>query len=339
LNLRSRGKQMEDKFIGCLLGCATGDAAGAPVEAKGPVHCQRYINNHLRRRAFSGVLRIHKGRFPFGQITDDTQLTREMVLSINEVGIFSPEHFAQRLLKLFQGGKSIGSGRSTRAAVENLAQGIPWHRAGSPPEFAGNGSAMRAGPIGLLHWKSSDEVFLEDAIDQSLITHTNPLSSAGSVAISGAVRLLLRQKDPQTSQWWDELARLVSEVDKNFGQHIQTIWDLRDHDWGKIIEIIEAPTWNSGRKWEGVSPYVVTSVLWALFSFLQSPGDFWETICTAIWPGGDVDTTAAMAGALSGTYNGIGAIPQEVLDLITDQGEWGYPELRVQAEKLFRIAS
>jgi ADP-ribosylglycohydrolase len=43
-------------------------------------------------------------------------------------------------------------------------------------------------------------------------------------------------------------------------------------------------------------------VLWSLYSFLRSPEDYWETVCTAIAVGGDVDTTAAMAGAVSGAY-------------------------------------
>jgi hypothetical protein len=52
--------------------------------------------------------------------------------------------------------------------------------------------------------------------------------------------------------------------------------------------------------WNGISPFVTSSVLWSLYSFLRSPDDYWEAICTAIAVGGDVDTTAAMTGAIAG---------------------------------------
>jgi hypothetical protein len=52
-------------------------------------------------------------------------------------------------------------------------------------------------------------------------------------------------------------------------------------------------------------------VLWSLYSFLTSPDGYWETICTAIAVGGDVDATAAMAEAMSGAFLGLDAIPDD----------------------------
>jgi ADP-ribosylglycohydrolase len=43
--------------------------------------------------------------------------------------------------------------------------------------------------------------------------------------------------------------------------------------------------------------------------------------------GGDVDTTAAMAGAVSGAYLGLEAIPSRLAHRLTDQGTWGFAEL------------
>jgi ADP-ribosylglycohydrolase len=72
---------------------------------------------------------------------------------------------------------------------------------------------------------------------------------------------------------------------------------------------------------------VVGSVLWSLYSFLRSPDDYWETIGTAIAVGGDVDTTAAMAGAISGARLGLAQLPEDPAQGLTDQGTWGYSEL------------
>jgi hypothetical protein len=79
--------------------------------------------------------------------------------------------------------------------------------------------------------------------------------------------------------------------------------------------------------WQGISPFVTASVLWSLYSFLRTTEDYWETICTAIAVGGDVDTTAAMAGAVSGAYLGLEAIPSRLAHRLTDQGTWGFAEL------------
>ena len=52
-----------------------------------------------------------------------------------------------------------------------------------------------------------------------------------------------------------------------------------------------------------------------------------ETMRTSIAVGGDVDTTAAMAGAISGAYLGLGALPMDLARRVTDQGTWEYAEL------------
>ena len=61
------------------------------------------------------------------------------------------------------------------------------------------------------------------------------------------------------------------------------------------------------------------------------------TVCTAIGVGGDVDTTAAMAGAVSGAYLGLKAIPLPLARRLTDQGTWGYAELVELTYKCYDI--
>src|SRR4029078_9072268 len=71
--------------------------------------------------------------------------------------------------------------------------------------------------------------------------------------------------------------------------------------------------------WQGVSAFVVPSVMWSLYSFLRSPDDYWETVLTAIAVGGDTDSTAAMAGAMSGARGGSAGLPQGLLGRLTDR--------------------
>lgn len=78
-------------------------------------------------------------------------------------------------------------------------------------------------------------------------------------------------------------------------------------------------------------------MLWSLYSFLRTPEDYWTTICTAIAVGGDVDTTAAMAGAISGAHLGLGCVPVELAQALNDQGSWTYSELVSLANEAARL--
>jgi ADP-ribosylglycohydrolase len=89
---------------------------------------------------------------------------------------------------------------------------------------------------------------------------------------------------------------------------------------------------------QGITPFVTSSVLWSLYSFLSSPENYWETICTAIAIGGDVDTTAAMAGAMSGAFLGVDAIPTNLARSLTDKGTWGLSELIDIAKRCHKMA-
>ncbi|MCZ6449760.1 MAG: ADP-ribosylglycohydrolase family protein, partial [Deltaproteobacteria bacterium] len=62
-----------------------------------------------------------------------------------------------------------------------------------------------------------------------------------------------------------------------------------------------------------------------------------ETICTAIAVGGDVDTTAAMAGAISGAYLGHEAIPSKLAHRLTDQKTWCFDDLVRLAHRCYEI--
>jgi ADP-ribosylglycohydrolase len=76
-------------------------------------------------------------------------------------------------------------------------------------------------------------------------------------------------------------------------------------------------------RWQGISAFVTPSLLWSLYAFLRSPDDYWEAICTAIGVGGDTDTMAAIAGAISGARLGVDGLPAGLLARLNDRGEWG----------------
>jgi len=111
--------------------------------------------------------------------------------------------------------------------------------------------------------------------------------------------------------------------------------DMPEPEAGLLIR--RAGTGKEADQFDGITPFVVSSVLWSLYSFLNHPRDYWETICTAIAIGGDVDTTAAMAGAISGAHLGIHTIPNELAHQLNDQGTWRYEDLLQLAEQCFTV--
>src|SRR5918998_1675940 len=178
------------QFQGCLVGQALGDALGFVVEGQPPTFCRRYVEERL-----GGERVVWPGRSPFllGQYSDDTQLARELMQSYAARGRFDPEDYARRIAAIFSEGRIVGRGRATEEAAERLARGVPWQEAGTPAPSAGNGSAMRAGPIGLLFF-DDHESLIRAARDQGSTTHRDPRCSAGSVAIAGAVALALQDE-------------------------------------------------------------------------------------------------------------------------------------------------
>ena len=322
----------EEQFRGCLVGQALGDALGFVVEGRPPEVCREYIDDVLAR---DGVL--GRGRFPFGQYSDDTQLARELMQSYAACGRFDPEDYARRIRDIFSEGRIVGRGRSTQEAAGRLARGVPWYEAGTPPPSAGNGSAMRAGPIGLL-FHDDPEGLVRAATQQGVITHADPRCSAGAIAIAGAVSLSLRARPVEPAPFLARLAELSEEGEPRFAIYLRRLARWLPLPPEEAVRRIsgEGLEQDSSRRWHGIPPFVVGSVLWSLYSFLKSPDDYRSTIRTAIAVGGDVDTTAAMAGAISGAHLGLAAIPQSLAHCLTDRGTWEFAELIALADECRR---
>ncbi len=315
----------KDRFAGSLIGQCLGDALGFVVEGYGPAACRGYVDDVLRTDRAGTVGRTP---LPFGQYTDDSQLARELMQSYAARGVFDPEDYAARIAAIFSERRIVGRGRTTEEAARRLARAVPWTEAGTPAPAAGNGSAMRAGPIGLIFF-DDPQGLAAAARDQGRITHADPRCAAGSAAVAGAVALALEDIAAPPAPAIERLLEWTRPLDATFAAELRNLerWlTLPPDEAGPEIARAGLQPGFSDR-WEGISPFVTSSVLWSLYSFLRTPDDYWETICTAIAVGGDVDTTAAMAGAMSGARLGLGALPGDLTAKLIDQGAWGYDEL------------
>jgi ADP-ribosylglycohydrolase len=315
---------------GALIGQCLGDALGFPVEGQSPAVCSRYVAEHL---AAVPVTAIGRPPFAFGQYTDDSQLARELLRSLVAGRRFDPVDYATRIASLFADNHIVGRGRATEAAARRLIQGVPWDEAGTPAPAAGNGSAMRVMPVGLVYHRDPERLRAV-AVDQGRITHRDVRCGAGAVAIAGAVAMALTMEDIVPVRFCVTLADWVAPVDAAFAESIQQLPSWTAMAPEAAFEFIRrAGYWpDQDDGWHGISPFVVPSVLWSLYAFLRSPDDYWTTIGTAIAVGGDVDTTAAMAGAISGARVGLEGLPAPLVSLLNDQGQWGYEALIALAD-------
>lgn len=325
----------ETALTGCLLGQALGDALGFVVEARPPEVAREYVEEYLL--AGRAGQRAHP-EFPFGQYSDDTQLARELVLSFTEAGGWSPPAFAVRLAALFAQGHDIGAGPGTRAAAARLLAGTHWTLSGTPAPYAGNGSAMRAGPLGLL-FGDDRRSMAKAAVEQSLMTHLDPRCAAGALAVAGAVSLAAREGAVMRQEFLDALHELTAPVDESVAEAIRGLEHWRHLPPAEAARRLHAerldPAWTD--QWRGVSTFVTPSVVWSLYAFLRTPDDYWATVCTAIGGGGDTDTTAAIAGAIAGARLGPQALPAGLLDQLTDRGVWGRDALMELARRAARL--
>ena len=328
---------IKDKFSGCIIGQAVGDALGFIAEGHSPENCEAYVNRVLDE---NNEFPFKRGPYPLGQYSDDTQLARELMLSIVQCKAFNPEDYAVRIANIFAENRIVGWGLATREAAERLIAGISWRESGEPFPSAGNGSAMRAAPIGLLYYNQPN-LIIKSAIDQSIITHSDPRCCAGSVAIAGATALVLQLDNLNANKFLDQLAAWTEAIDVTVSEGLQALQDWLDLPPGEAVHYVANYGYQSGYEndWHGISPYVISSVLWSLYAFLKIPDDYLESIRISIAVGGDVDTTGAMTGAISGAFNGISSIPGRYVKLLNDCGSWNHSELADLAGRLYELAA
>ncbi len=154
-----------ERYTGCLLGLAIGDALGAPVEFK-------------ERGSFPPVFEMQAGG-PFnlqkGQWTDDTSLALCLGTSLVEKKGFDPHDQIEKYIKWFREGymsctgHCFDIGNTTKAALLRYEEHKDIY-AGSRDDPATNGSLMRLAPIPLFYFHNIEETKLYAGLS-SKVTH------------------------------------------------------------------------------------------------------------------------------------------------------------------------
>ena len=305
----------KNKFLGCIYGLAIGDALGYPVEFLRLSEIKDLFGPEGITK-FEKTFEIKKGLY-----SDDTQ----MALATLNALVNSKTEDIEEIMKnisqeyiswLVSQDNTRAPGKTCIQGVSNLKIGMPWNKSGIKDTF-GCGAAMRTAPIGL-YFNDQLEKLIEVARASSICTHANQTALASGIATAYLTSLAFNDEPPENL-----LERLINEGakwDQNFTDKIRQVKSvLRDSSSDRALKEL-------GEGWRGDE-----AVALGLYCFLKNPRDYKTTVLMAANTNGDSDSIACIAGAISGAYNGVEAIPKEWI-----RGVENTELLRASAEKLYQ---
>jgi ADP-ribosylglycohydrolase len=287
--------KISERFEGCIIGGAIGDAFGSGVE------------NTIEKSDDNVFYPFGKPekKIPEWNITDDTQLTLATCEVIIENKEIKTEKFAEKFLEYYKQKKISGIGSSTLKALRELEVGGHWSQVGRKGEYAaGNGAAMRIAPIAFI-----EEITNEQIREICFITHRNDEAYVGALSVVIAIKSILNGS-------WTGRENLLELI-------IDQIPDTRLRD--RLIEIDKIS--NRAKLKEignlGNGGYVVDSVplVIAAASGMNESG-IEKMFIELIEIGGDTDTNCSIAGQIAGTLVGVENIPEKLLKKIEELSDY-----------------
>lgn len=282
-----------ERFRGCLLGLAIGDAIGTTVE-------------FAARGSFPAVTDMVGGgvfRLEPGQWTDDTSMALCLATSLVTVGGFDPIDQMNRYCAwrdegyLSSNGTCFDIGNTVSQALAK------YRRSGNPfsgstdPQSAGNGCLMRLAPVPMFYFPDRDRV-RHFAGESSRTTH-------GAAECIAACRLFA-----------DMVFRALSGLPKTEILLGYTLEPDEPQRSAKLAAIAQGNYQQKSINQIRGTGYVVDSLEAALWCFWTTES-FEAAILAATNLGDDADTTAAICGQIAGAYYGASALPKSWCDRLT----------------------
>ena len=291
-----------DRFRGCLLGLAAGDALGTTLEFK----------------AFGTFKRIDDmvGGGPFrlkpGQWTDDTSMALCLAESLIERGGFDAADQMQRYVRWWRegylsssSGPAFDIGNTVAAALSNFENTGEPYSGSTAPHSAGNGSLMRLAPAPM--WFSGDPTeAIGRSAESSRTTHGAEETVDACRYFGGLLVGALRGVDKETL-----LGASYCPV--------EGLWE-RSPLAEKIAIIADGSFKRREPPEIKARGYVVDSLEAALWAFHRSQS-YRTGALLAVNLGDDADTVGAIYGQIAGAHYGVGAIPAEWRERLTMAAE------------------
>jgi ADP-ribosyl-[dinitrogen reductase] hydrolase len=287
--------------VATLVGCAIGDALGNPFEMK--------LATSPDLLEWDGLFK-EGGTFWHGQpgqYTDDTLMSMALSASLIQHHGFDPEDVSQKYLQWYNSGNTRGIGTTTASAMLRLQCGATWQESGLTHgadglPAGGNGTAMRASPIGLVYRNNLSQL-LEVAMTDASITHNSLEPKLGSMAVALGVALLANRAGGINNE---SVLYEIKDFLPDDSVTSERLLDAAHLLFDKVDPMVAlAEIGKTGNR--GYAPETVASA----FYCLAATDNFKDCVVMAIKCGGDTDSTAAVAGALAATWYGVEGLPPE----------------------------
>lgn len=290
---RSETVGLQDRFLGCLLSLACGDAVGTSVEFS-----PRGTFPPVTNMVGGGLFGLNPGEW-----TDDTSMALCLAASLLHKQGFDAVDQMNRYCNWARVGYMSSNGRCfdigvtvSRALDRYLDDGNPF--AGDvDPQTAGNGALMRLAPVAMFYSGDAKQVFTYSG-ESTRTTHAAQEAIECSRLFGLQLQLALRGASKE------DILRV--EYPEALSERVKAIAELTYA--GKTRDEIKG------------SGYCVASLESALWCFLHTHS-FEAAILMAVNLGDDADTTAAICGQIAGAFYGVNAIPKAWLDTLVMRDE------------------
>lgn len=274
-----------------LLGLSVGDAFGETFF--GPI-------DEISVRLNSRVLL--SGTWPF---TDDTVMGIGVYNILSWCGAIDQGQLAKEFAANYLADENRGYGATARRILRNISEGGNWKEE-SASVFdgmgsAGNGAAMRSGPIGAYFHENTTEV-IEQARLAAMVTHAHEEGVAGGIAVALAACICTRyglNKQPLPADIFYDFV-IDNMPDSKVSSKIQKAKTLpANYDIRTIVSVLG----------NGTNLSADDTVPLALWCVANNTGSYEEAIWTGVQALGDRDTIAAIIGSIVVLSAGADSIP------------------------------
>ncbi|MEV6301660.1 ADP-ribosylglycohydrolase family protein [Actinoplanes sp. NPDC051861] len=245
--------------------------------------------------------------------TDDTEQACCLVATLSE-GDFDRDGFAEMLARVYDPYRGYGAGAVTM--LREIRDGLPWPIAAAAAfdgqGSCGNGAAMRAAPLGAWHADSLAHAAAQ-AVRAAEVTHAHPEGIAGGVAVAVAAAVAAAAR---LHGYKPEPGQLLRAVAAHTPSSV-----VRDAvvEAASITGGVAEAAYRLGNGARATAQDTVAFALWVAARYLH---DYPAAVAACVVSGGDVDTTAAIAGGVVTAYTGLDGIPPSWLSAREPLPSW-----------------
>lgn len=309
-------KRMESRLTAVLEAFVTGDAMGMATEFMTRNEIKGKFGGWVTGLVDTKESKLHKDLVT-GSVTDDSEENLILLEEYEKTGEVTVEATVEGLLKWIQESNAMEKkyiGPSAAKALTDIKNG------GSPYESGKGGTTcggiMRT-PCAFLFAPYQDEKQLATSIWRCLVpTHntSEALEAAGAYGFALRAAFLgenFEEIIAAAMRGGEQLMKFAEEIHSapsSAARIREVIIKSREMDESQLMDWLHDVLGN------GLSSADVCGAVFGAFA--MAGGDVFKAICMGASMGGDTDTIASLAGALSTAFVGSHNIPKDILETV-----------------------